>query len=108
MVPSVLGLHRLDRRAIQLADASAAYALAARATYTGGDIMSAWKPIDTAPKDRPVLVNDTTGRSITPWAAAYWLDAGGWSGWTYADDLLADAAPLGPMPSHWYDVPEAP
>ena len=68
--------------------------------------MSAWKPIDTAPRDGIVLVNDTTERSITPWAAAYWLDAGAWAGWTYADDLLADNAPLGPQPTHWFDVPE--
>ena len=70
--------------------------------------MSAWKPIDAAPRDRVVLVNDTTARTISTWCAAYWLDAGAWAGWVYADDLLADAAPLGPIPTHWFDVPEAP
>jgi len=70
--------------------------------------MSAWKPIDTAPRDRVVLVNDTTADHIAPWAAAYFMDAGQWTGWVYADDLMADAMPLGPCPTHWYDVPEAP
>jgi hypothetical protein len=67
-----------------------------------------WQPINTAPKDRAVLVNDTTSNSLSAWAPAYWIDTGAWAGWAYADDLMADAFPAGPCPTHWYDVPEAP
>ena len=98
----------MDGVAQRRAHEPAADALATRAAYARGDIMSAWKPIDAAPRDRVVLVNDTTARTISTWCAAYWLDAGAWAGWVYADDLLADAAPLGPIPTHWFDVPEAP
>jgi len=65
-----------------------------------------WQPIGTAPKDRAVLVNDTTSNSLSAWTPAYWIDTGAWAGWAYADDLMSDAFPLGPMPTHWYDVPE--
>jgi hypothetical protein len=65
-----------------------------------------WQPIDTAPRDRMVMVNDTTSENLAPWCAAYWIDSGAWAGWAYADDLMADAFPLGPQPTHWYDLPE--
>ena len=67
--------------------------------------MTEWKPIDTAPKDRMVLVNDTAERTVAPWAVAYWMDAGMWAGWAYAEEIMADTEPLGPMPTHWFDIP---
>lgn len=72
-----------------------------------------WQPIETAPKDRVILVNDTTGAA--PWAAARWcsfesysahVDA--WEGWVYDDELLADSNSDGPCPTHWLDIPTPP
>ena len=68
--------------------------------------MADWLPIETAPKDRTILVNDTV--LDTPWCAAKWLDGEEWSGWIYDDDLLLDSEPTGPKPTHWFDVPEPP
>ena len=69
--------------------------------------MSEWQPIETAPKDgTTILVNDTTG--TCPWAAARYSAFHEWSGWAYDDDILQDACPNGPQPTHWFDVPEAP
>jgi len=65
-----------------------------------------WEPIETAPIDRIILVNDTT--SETPWAAARWVSSDVWSGWIYDDDEMADSNPLGPEPTHWLDVPPVP
>ena len=56
-------------------------------------------PIESAPKDRPILVNDTTG--FAPWAVARWQEAKEWSGWVYEDEILSDARPLGPCPTMW-------
>lgn len=67
-----------------------------------------WRPIETAPRDRVVLVNDTTAVSAAPWAAAKWLDCDDWEGWVYDDDILQDNAPCGPQPTHWYDLPSPP
>lgn len=66
-----------------------------------------WLPISSAPKgrSRPLLVNDTN-KDMPPWAAAKWLEGVEWSGWVYDDELLNDAYPLGPQPTHWLDVPE--
>ena len=69
-------------------------------------LVGSWQPIDTAPKDRVVLVNDTTG--MTPWSAAYWREVTEWSGWIYDDEAAADNNPLGPQPTHWFDVPPVP
>lgn len=72
----------------------------------GCDALFGWLPIESAPKDRVTLVNDTTGQS--PWAAARWVEAPEWSGWIYDDDAAADCNPTGPEPTHWLDVPSLP
>ena len=69
--------------------------------------MSEWMPIETAPKDRTILTNDTS-EGGGPWTAAKWLESPQWSGWVYDDDILNDACPHGPMPTHWLDVPPPP
>ena len=64
-----------------------------------------WQPIATAPKERDtVLVNDTNPGNAE-FAAAKWLDGVEWEGWIYVDDLLQDCFPLGPQPTHWFDIP---
>jgi hypothetical protein len=68
---------------------------------------SPWQPISSAPKDRPVLVNDTVGGD-SPWVAAEFIETPEWSGLVYSDVLLSDAIPTGPKPTHWLDVPLLP
>jgi hypothetical protein len=66
-----------------------------------------WLPIETAPKDRPVCVNDTV-LTDQKWVASHWLDCDEWDGWVYEDDILTDVNPMGPEPTHWIDIPEPP
>jgi hypothetical protein len=68
-----------------------------------------WQPIETAPKDgRIILVNDTVLEECAPFVAARWMSIPEWSGWVYDDDVMTDHNPMGPQPSHWFDVPEPP
>ena len=62
-----------------------------------------WKPIEQAPKDKVILVNDTVSES--PWAAAKWLEGEHWSGWVYDDDLMQESYPAGPEPTAFYELP---
>lgn len=69
---------------------------------------SDWLPIESAPKDAErVLVNDTNS-GVAPWVAATWLECQGFSGWVYEDEVLQDCYPLGPKPTHWYNLPPPP
>ena len=62
-----------------------------------------WEPIETAPKDgSEILTNDIHGKCTL----SSWISCGEWSGWAYCDDLLNDAHPLGPVPTHWLPIPE--
>ena len=66
------------------------------------------QPISSAPKDRPVLVNDACGGD---WVMARWLESPGtegWSGWIYVDELYNDSNPLGPNPTYWLTTPPVP
>ncbi len=65
-----------------------------------------WKTIESAPKDKVIIVNDTTGQS--QWVSARWVESPYWSGWTYDDNELADYNPKGPEPTHWFDIPPVP
>ncbi len=67
-----------------------------------------WMPIESAPKDRDVILVNDTNDDAAPWAAAKWLDGDEWSGWIYDDEILNDNLPLGPQPTHWLDVPAIP
>lgn len=72
------------------------------------DVLGAWQPIGTAPRDGTmVLVNDTTP-GFTPWVAASYLEGEEWSGWVYDDATAQDCNPLGPNPTHWLPVPPLP
>jgi len=66
-----------------------------------------WLPIETAPKNAVVLVNDTTGNG-SEWCAAKHLDGVEWAGWIYDDELLNDHNPTGPEPTHWMPLPPPP
>jgi len=63
---------------------------------------SPWRDIESAPKDQIILVYDT---STNPEIVAALLSDGGWF---YADKLLAEADPEGPIPTHWMPLPEPP
>ena len=66
-----------------------------------------WKPISQAEHGKePLLVNDTTG--TTTWCATTWCSHPEWSGWIYDDDVLNDANPTGPQPTHFLEVPPFP
>lgn len=66
-----------------------------------------WKRIEFAPKDGSVvLVNDNT--CCVPWTAAVWIECEGRGGWSYYDETLQDAYPLGPNPTHFIEVPPIP
>lgn len=71
-------------------------------------ITNIWTPIDQAPKDRTLLVNDTTWNDGAQWVAAHWLEGLEWQGWVYDDDLLNDTNPLGPQPTHYLQVAPVP
>jgi hypothetical protein len=68
-----------------------------------------WKAIESAPKDgKIILVNDTTvnGGETAPWVAAVWEDDGTWSGWQYAEVMIAECNPDGPKPTFWMGIPD--
>ena len=66
-----------------------------------------WLPIETAPRDgRVILVNEMYAG--TSFIAAKWLSSPEYSGWCYDDAMIADELPLGPNPTHWFDVPPLP
>lgn len=73
--------------------------------------MSEWQPIETAPKDGTMILvwDESSSPGVV---AAYFLsethDDEEWSGWIYGDQLLADADPEGPLPTHWMPLPEPP
>jgi hypothetical protein len=71
--------------------------------------MSEWQPIETAPKDGTVvLVNDYEAQEGAAYVMAYWQSGSDWSGWAYEDEMLNDAQPLGPSPTHWFLIPPPP
>ena len=61
------------------------------------------QPIATAPRD---------GSEILAWHGEWnrmvWFTCDYWSGWLYADGLLADADPEPPQPTHWRPLPAPP
>lgn len=74
----------------------------------GGAPAPQWLPIEQADTSRILLVNDTSGVSASEWVAAKYVTCPEWSGWTYEDDMLTDNNPLGPQPTHFYNVPAVP
>jgi len=77
--------------------------------------MSAWQPIDTAPRDGTAILAIAVGYEwpeVIRWEAypadiAEELGEDGY--WTFAEQLLADvAAPDMTEISHWMPLPEAP
>ncbi len=68
---------------------------------------TSWDPIETAPKDSLLIVNDMV--SGQEWAAARWISSPSWAGWMYDDDAMADTFPEGPEPTHWLNnIPPLP
>lgn len=64
-----------------------------------------WLPIETAPRDgRHILLYDPFDHPC----AGYWFSCEEWSGWMYADELLADVKPDGLKPTKWMPLPPEP
>lgn len=76
--------------------------------------MSAWKPIDTAPRD---------GTACLLWSADFdppvfvgsfgWTDLPKghedyWEGWVFSEDLLSTYSDIEPEPTHWMPFPAPP
>lgn len=60
-----------------------------------------WQPIETAPKDRPILLyspDTTDGR----WCVGYWF----FGDWAATEPCRGD--PLNAAPTHWMPLPDAP
>lgn len=72
--------------------------------------LASWAPIKEAPHDgASVLVNDTRDESgSSSIVEASYLAGDEWSGWVYTDELLLDANPMGPEPTHFLRAPPAP
>lgn len=68
-----------------------------------------WLPIETAPKDGSwlLLYEDADIPVCGYWHVIDEHDFS-WSGWTYADVLLAEVRPEGVRPTHWMPLPESP
>ena len=65
---------------------------------------SPWRDIESAPKDgTSIEVWDESPGAVNP-AVVFWENGV----WVYADNLLADAAPDGALPSHWRHRSEPP
>lgn len=68
-----------------------------------------WKPIETAPRDATVVLLWTDdGFPVAGGYAKYDDPDFQWEGWIYADPLLSEADPEGPLPTHWMPLPPRP
>ncbi len=65
----------------------------------GGDAMSEWKPIETAPKDHDLVLLYRLGDGVRPgyWDETYWLA-------TETQGLTGGLM----QPTHWMPLPEGP
>ena len=71
-------------------------------TVAADAVASAWKPIETAPKDREIWsFNGEQGRMV-------WSQGDEWALWVWCDELLSDADPSPAQPTHWMPLPSAP
>lgn len=68
--------------------------------------MAEWQPIETAPRDRDILVFCLDDEPQV--VVAYWFEVPEWAGWMYADDALSGLQPEGCEPTHWQPLPEPP
>lgn len=66
-----------------------------------------WKPIASAPKDGTTILLYCPD-DAPALVAGNFCSGNDWSGWQYADELLSDAAPGGPSPTHWMPLPQPP
>ena len=64
---------------------------------------SAWKVIETAPKDatRIWCFNGSQG-------VMHWIEGDGYALWVWTEELLSDADPEPEQPTHWMPLPEPP
>ncbi len=64
-----------------------------------------WQPISTAPKDGThIFLYEPYDHPCV----AFYVTSPEWSGWMFADELLADVKPEGPEPTHWMPLPPPP
>lgn len=72
-----------------------------------------WRPIETAPKDRPLLVygqwaGEIAGVDVEPkWAVAFYTGRGDYEGFHWAC-ANTDAYAAWMKPTHWMPLPRAP
>ena len=65
-----------------------------------------WQPIETAPKDRRILLGKIVGHPAHP-TALWWAVAGSWSErWQNWNDGIEPAGLA--SPNHWCDLPKMP
>jgi hypothetical protein len=65
-----------------------------------------WQPIDKAPRNEDVLVFEPKAEPSIVAARLVDNHYGKW--WEYCDEMLQDAAPEGPVATHWMPLPEPP
>jgi hypothetical protein len=62
-----------------------------------------WQPIETAPKDRPILIWDGENMISAEWG----LRANEWTWQLVEGEIQGDSA-LWTAPTHWMPLPDAP
>lgn len=68
--------------------------------------MSAWQPIETAPKDRAILLTDGVRQVVGTFMTSV---TDGDTAWVYARENRWDGLSFAiPEPTHWMDLPAPP
>lgn len=75
-------------------------------TAAGYAVEQGWQPIETAPKDGPILVAQDGEQAVVEWMTALEDGAGDWIIWRrVGPDALAVRMP---KPTHWRPLPAPP
>jgi len=76
--------------------------------------MSAWQPIDTAPKDGSQLLLFCGDYEPPFFVGSFtWIDLPKdhedyWEGWSFSEEILANHCGAEPEPTHWMPLPATP
>ena len=74
--------------------------------FTSQQVWFEWRPIDTAPRNEQILVFEPDAEPHVVAAMLVDNHMGRW--WQYADHSVQDAAPDGPIATHWMPLPPPP